>query len=738
MRRQLIIFWALFAPAFAYAENQHPVWVVLNNTYKGKITIGFIDDFPCLKRPLLEEWGFRTVFLDKASWDDRQCLRQETLKASNINYYYDNIAQLVTIVAPKTLVVDKQAAVSTSRWNDGINAAFVNYHANYNWQKKGPRNPYIEHSGTWYLDLDSGVNVGPWRFRYQNSVLQDAYGKRTSYTRNILLTRAIRPLRGKLQIGDSISSSSLFDSIGYRGVQLGSDESMMPDSWRPFSPWLKGYAKSNAEVTVSQGGLVIYKTSVPPGPFTLRGIHPPAADGNIEMTIEESDGTETTRVLPYSSMPNLVHSGNYTYHALLGRYRPWRGADDKQQPFGQWELSWGLPAGVSFFGGMIQSAIYRSYAVGMGKTLKRFGAVSFDVTQSRAEKPHNIVEWGKVLRLRYARAFLNTETSLSVQMRYHPAGQKFRTLQQTIQEQSIGHLEPEKKFYWEVYLNQNLRENASLWTTLVQQSYHNKWKKQTSWTLGYSDTLHDIDINVSAGYNKYPGDKGETEVNFSVSVPFYVFGAPKRFSHLKLNYEQTVGKNVTMNQGVSVSGSAFDDYSLNYNFGGQYDSDNMQTVHGNVSYQYNAGEIALSATNGSGTRQYGADLAGSVLIHRDGITLGQTLGATPALVQVVDTPGIGVVNQFGVTTDRRGYALISNLTPWRVNRLSVDTLTLPNGVDLPLWESEVVPTEGAITFAKFIPVKGKKEEETALSVAPDATDDREASDPSAVSSNVAE
>ena len=95
----------------------------------------------------------------------------------------------------------------------------------------------------------------------------------------------------RVTTGDGNTSSNMFDSPAFRGASLASDEAMYPDSWRPYSPWINGYARTEAEVTIHQNGVRVYRIHVPPGPFTIRDFYPPDPDGNPELTVQESDGT---------------------------------------------------------------------------------------------------------------------------------------------------------------------------------------------------------------------------------------------------------------------------------------------------------------------------------------------------------------------------------------------------------------------------------------------------------------
>ncbi|MBW6086650.1 fimbria/pilus outer membrane usher protein [Escherichia coli] len=49
-----------------------------------------------------------------------------------------------------------------------------------------------------------------------------------------------------------ILQAIFFDSVSFRGVQLASDDNMLPDSLKGFAPVVRGIAKSNAQITIKQ------------------------------------------------------------------------------------------------------------------------------------------------------------------------------------------------------------------------------------------------------------------------------------------------------------------------------------------------------------------------------------------------------------------------------------------------------------------------------------------------------
>jgi outer membrane usher protein len=117
---------------------------------------------------------------------------------------------------------------------------------------------------------------------------------------------------------------------------------------------------------------------------------------------------------------------------------------------------------------------------------------------------------------------------------------------------------------------------------------------------------------------------------------------------------------------------------------------------GSASLNYLAPFAQLGAGVSAGERyqQVNVSASGSLLAHGGGIALGQTLGETLGLVHVADTPGVGLGNAPGTRTDSRGYALIPYLTPYRKNRVSLDTSGLDHSTEIENGVTNVVPRRG--------------------------------------------
>ncbi|MFJ1288524.1 fimbria/pilus outer membrane usher protein, partial [Acinetobacter baumannii] len=90
-------------------------------------------------------------------------------------------------------------------------------------------------------------------------------------------------------------------------------DSMLPNSQRGFAPTIRGIANSSAIVTVRQNGYTIYQSTVPAGAFEINDLYPSSFSGDLDVTIEEADGTTRHFVQPFSSLPMMQRPGHLKY-----------------------------------------------------------------------------------------------------------------------------------------------------------------------------------------------------------------------------------------------------------------------------------------------------------------------------------------------------------------------------------------------------------------------------------------
>jgi Outer membrane usher protein len=87
---------------------------------------------------------------------------------------------------------------------------------------------------------------------------------------------------------------------------------------------------------------------------------------------------------------------------------------------------------------------------------------------------------------------------------------------------------------------------------------------------------------------------------------------------------------------------------------------------------------------------------GSIVVHRGGITFGPPLGDTIALIDTQHGSGLRLSGTSLTQVDRRGYAIVPYLTPYRLNDVAIDPTNAPRGVRLGNSSRVVAPIAGAI------------------------------------------
>ncbi|EII7450785.1 fimbria/pilus outer membrane usher protein, partial [Salmonella enterica subsp. enterica serovar Newport] len=207
------------------------------------------------------------------------------LRTADSKVQYSAEEQRLTFIIPQAwLQYQDPDWVPPSRWSNGVTGALLDYNltANRYMPQQG------ESSTSYSLYGTAGFNLGAWRLRsdYQYNRYDSGNGRVQSdfYLPQTYLFRPLPSLRSKLTLGQTYLSSAIFDSFRFAGITLTSDERMLPPSLQGYAPQISGIANSNAQVTVSQNGRILYQTRVSPGPFVLPGLSQNIS-GNLDVTV---------------------------------------------------------------------------------------------------------------------------------------------------------------------------------------------------------------------------------------------------------------------------------------------------------------------------------------------------------------------------------------------------------------------------------------------------------------------
>lgn len=589
-----------------------------------------------------------------------------------------------------------QDYVDPARWDDGVPVLF----SNYTFSGAQRKNDNTSDDSSQYLNMQNGLNVGPWRLRNYSTYSNGSDGQHWD-TVATYVERDIKTLRSKLSAGQSATSGDVFDSVQFTGVQLASDDNMLPNSQRGFAPTIRGIANTNAEVTIRQNGFTIYQSYVAPGAFEINDLYPSSYSGDLEVTVKEADGTERRFNQPFSAVPIMQRPGRLKYSATLGRYRATNNAD-KEPEFAEATTIYGLSNDITAYAGLLLSQDYQSGVVGTGYSLHSLGSVSLDITHAQTilEQDQGQSSSGESYRLQYSKNIETTNTNVTMAAyRYSTQGYYGfdEANEQTLQiNQNQNDQEGHKRSKQQISINQLVAESTNLYLSAYQQSYWNSRGSEKNLSFGLNSNINSINYNLTYTYSKLTGSDDQ-QIALSLRIPLSRW-LPRGWATYNVSHEKS-GDTV---QQVGLTGTALDDNRLSYSLR-QSHSDGNGGNSSSLYSSYHAPMADLNAgyyyDNDSQQTSYG--ISGGIVVHNHGITLSQPLGESFALVDANGASGARIRNIPGIKTDWRGYAIVPYLTAYNENLIALDTTTLPADVDSNNTSETVVPNKGAMVKVHF-------------------------------------
>lgn len=729
--------------------------VFLNGTWAARADLRFVapspdaNAVPCITDQLFRQMGLHApVEAAEASAklkDAAACVSMGEL-IPGATATFDMTELRLDISVPQAyLGRAPRGYVSPEYWDEGVTAGLLNYNFNSYHSSAGGQSQTSS-----YLGLNAGLNVGAWHFRHDStfnwqSGTAGASARRRWQNIDTYVQRDIPSLRAQLTVGDSFTDGSVYDSFGLRGVQLGTDDRMLPDSVRGYAPVIRGVADTNALVTVRQNGLQIYQTTVAPGPFTINDLYPTGYGGNLDVSVTEADGRVRTFSVPYASVPQLLRPGTLRFDVAAGQMRNL--ALEHNPNVVQGTLQYGFNNLITGYAGVQGAQDYASVLAGAAINTK-FGAFAADVTHARTEIPGYDTQSGQSVRLSYSKILPQSGTSLSVAAyRYSTSGflslndaaivrdyalrglnafkdytpsnatlvngVPLQTLLTPAQQAALagGTYNPlmyvtgldRQRNRFSLTLNQQLGDRGGqLYANGSISDYWNRGGSDTQFQVGYSNSFKSVGFSVSATRTRDPLGRYDNEYNLTLDIPL---GAGKHSPSVNLmfSHDATGGNQ----QQAMLNGSAGSDNQFNYSATASHAETGGTAGSVSGSYRSPFAIFNASAGGGSGYSQQSAGMSGGVVIHSGGVTFGQPLGDTVGIVYAPGAGGARVVNAVGAHIDSSGYAIVPYLTPYQLNSVAIDPKGLPLDVQMDATSTQVAPHAGSVVMLKFKTQSGR-------------------------------
>ncbi|VUS85530.1 Outer membrane usher protein PapC [Klebsiella pasteurii] len=639
----------------------------------------------------------------------KQCLDSDALAKVGVTIIPNVTQSIVSFIVPE-IIQEKQYDNWTPPllWDDGVAAGILdyNFYTYYNKSQSGLSN----NSGL--IFGKTGVNFGAWRYRANYEL--ETYNKNKKTTvRDINAFRPITSLKALLSVGEISITSYVFSTFRMLGANIRDDQRMLPPQLRGYSPTVSGVAKSNATVTISYLGRVIYKTTVPPGPFSIKDLDS-GLQGKIDVTIAEQNGQEQHFVQYLESVPYLSRKGHIRYNFSAGRtLRNDHKTDDIEIIMG--DLSYGISDNTSIFGGSILSKKYRAFNIGLAQGLGVLGALSADVTSSSADLENGSRSSGNSYRFNYSKDFISTNSTLTFSnYRYSEKGyldiQEYLDIYHMNKNGKNGHFYNENYFYGKsksLYVINFSQQFFSDYPELafnanLSYSRQNYWNNKTtnrrvSILLGKRWSMFNKNIYSSLSFsnNKY-NNINDNNLSLNMSVDL---GDSDSISYSTTEYGNQLSHNVSLYQNFKNNDSMMTTLTSD---------PSRRGFISNYQHSFPVSDITLNGSiDTQNTKSLSAQLKGGVTATREGVVVHPWINSDSRVV--VNTNGIknvGFTNSNN-TSNSQGLLVLNGNTYYGQD-IQVDFNRIPKDVEFFETNKSVTPTEGAVSYVYFDSLRGEK------------------------------
>lgn len=635
----------------------------------------------------------------KALTEPAECTDLSAL-ISGATVKFDADQQQLNIEVPQLYL--RQTArgnIDPALWDSGVPALMLGYYMNgYESHYSG-----AETSRTFYSSFNAGLNIGKWYFRHNGSYNWDQDIGGNYQSNNTYVQRDIEAVRGHLYLGQYYTTGQMFNTVSFTGAQLATDDRMLPASQRGYAPEIRGIAKTNAKVTVRQSGNILYQATVPPGAFLINDLGQTGYGGDLDVTVEEADGTSQQYSIPYSSLAQSLRPGAQQFGATVGKLRDYSSSEEPL--FSEVTYMRGITNILTAYTGAQVSQNYQAVLVG-GAVGTRLGAISADVTQAWSHlggEKGNLV--GQSYRASYSKLIDATNSNISIAAyRYSSSG--YMDLQTAVQTRDTINHDGNPDSIWRsknqfsIRLNQGLPRG--LGNVYISSSLQNYWNSNkgynTQYQIGYSNSYKWLNYSINATRNKSETGQDQTSWYLTISMPLWP-GHSGSVPYMSMRYNED--SDGGQGEQVNLSGSFGQTNQYSYNISGSHD--NYSGSSGNVSGSWANSKATLngSYSTGSGYNSTSVGMSGGLVVHSGGITFSPYNSDSYALIEAKGAEGAEVAGYGGAAVDSSGYALSPSLIPYQQNHVAINPEGSDLGVEFENTSQEVVPRAGSVVKVKF-------------------------------------
>ncbi|WP_233873425.1 fimbria/pilus outer membrane usher protein [Paraburkholderia adhaesiva] len=664
---------------------------------------------PCISHELLSEAGVQEEFIkmepqqDCGFVEDTVRSSQEALDASRM--------RLDLTIPQAYLKRTVKGYVPRSAWDSGDPVAYINYSGSY----YNNSSSYGSNSlNSTYFYLQGGLNIGPWQLRNVSSVRSTSRSGTRFTGGNTYLQRALPDIRSTLLIGETSTSGTLFDSIGFRGIRISSDERMLSPNQQGYAPVIRGTAGSNARVVVRQGASVVYETTVPPGEFVIDDLYPTQNSGDLNVQVTEASGQIHSFTVPFSAISTSLRPGLSRYSFTAGRTNvSFQNARDVNFVEATYER--GINNLLTVNGGLLGASNKYYSLSGGGVLATSLGAFGASVNYSKSDIKTLPTSSGWQFKGMYNATYGPTDTSITLgAYRYSTSG--YISLLDSL----AGGKTPyyyiddtgtyvrsdtfRQKSRFELSVNQPLGNVGSVYLNTIRQNYYGNFSANTQFQIGFQSSIGRVAYNIGFSRQIQPSstrngvDKSQNVVTLGLVIP--LDRILNRNSTLSTGMSHYSNEGTLYQTNLTGSFGSGQEYSYNIN---QATDQRSHVNSGGVSLSRNTsfGTFGAGYTKSTGASAFTATARGVVVADRKGVMMGPYVGDTFGIIDAPGAAGAKLTSASGVVLNRAGRAIIPSLSPYRYNLVTLDPSGMAGNAELEETQKRVAPYAGAVPRIQF-------------------------------------
>jgi outer membrane usher protein len=693
----------------------------VNGKWVGRVSIRFVAQpgsdvaQPCTDRALVARFGLDFEKLSPSALAELRKIQSEgcvdlnaLVPQSTMSFDLSRLELDVTV--PQAALLHKpRGYVGPEFWDSGVPSATLGYNLNaYHSTAASGVGKSVGH-----LDLAAGVNFGSWHLRQRSSV-DVGSGAPSSY-QNIAtyLAHDVPSIRSDLTVGDSYTDGAVFDSFGFRGVSLASDDQMLPDSQLEYAPVVHGIARTNARVVITQNGNTILETTVSPGAFEINDLYATGYGGDLHVAVYEADGSQESFVVPYASVVQLLRPGVWRYAAVAGEVQ--QASFTLTERFVQATLQHGFNNYLTGYTGAVGAQHYGAGLLGIALNTT-VGALAADVTEARTAVTNSFCASGQSLRISYSKVIHETQTNIAISSyRYSSSGYYSFAQAQAARQAAGAGVSPDSaehaRSQWQININQTLsRRWGNFYLSASVLSYWDTAGTSTQYQAGYANhfRLGDTNLNYSisiARQNNVLTGKPDSRFQANFSMPLGHSAHSPMFA-ASFNQDTSGGVRTRGSQEL-LNGAWGANSELTYSLSASQAAGDHDFA---ASGQYRVADASVSASlsEGSGYSQQALGATGGMVVHPGGITLANQMTDTIGVVEAIGAEGARVTNSIGTVINHSGYAVLPFMTPYRLNSINIDPDdSVSPDVEFKSTSESVAPRLNSVVMIRFQTVGGR-------------------------------